>query len=725
MSSIASIVHRAHRPLSAMLVATALLAGAPTVLAQDGAPATAADAELMRGLRKNVEDFVHYVLIGKGDLARTAAEAALGASASDADLAIAVDESGVGERLDRAFSRSRAMGDVSDLASRIENRVEAGRRALARDPQRIAQSIEMLGKTLREKLLAEERIAAAGEYAVPQLLKVVVDGTNPALELQASRRLVELKRVAALPLAMSLSGLDNVAQRKVVGILSEIGWPTAIPFILEVAGAPGTSEETKAACMSAFTQLGGTTSDVSAQFTALARKFFDREDALVAYPGDPANNLWSYGEGSGLVAEPVATSVFSDVMAMTLARRALAADSANTGALAIYVAADLRRENTLGSDAQPGRYSPQFFATASGPSVCAEVLGMALDSLDHALARDAIAALSQTAGGNALVAPAGRASILEALRSSDRRVRLDAALAIANAAPAQSFPSDFAVVPTLVSVFGGNVGARAAVLGGSMEDREAISGNLTAAGFVTVAGAQSFDALEVDVVKADGVDIIVLRGDAAGLKEQLGRVRASGLTAASPVVAIANALEETEVRRTFDGDRSVVVWTEGGTSETFRNAATGAVMAMSGSVMDESETAEYQIRATEALRGLAFGSSKVFKLSDAEPALLRALGTTSGGLRMLVAEVLALGGSADSQRMLIDAALAATGDEQVTLLDYAAVAARKGGAAASESQMSALRGLIGSSEGATADAAGRLYGSLDAGAAEAIKLITK
>lgn len=725
MSSIVSIVHRARSPLSAMLVATALLAGAPTVLAQGDAGSAAADSESMRGLRKNIEDFVHYVLIGKGDLARSAAEAALGASASDADLATAVDESGIGERLDRAISRSRGMGEVSDLATRIENRVEAGRRALARDPQRISASISMLGKTLRERLLAEERINAAGEYAVPHLLKVVADGTDPAMELHASKRLVELKRVAVLPLSLSLSGLDSTAQRKVVGILAEIGWPTAIPFILETAESASATPELKAACMSAFTQLGGTTTDVSAQFTALARRFFDRDDTLVAYPGDPTNNLWSYDGSAGLGADPIGTAVFSDTMAMAMARRALAANASNNGALAIYVAADLRRENTLGADAKPGRYSPQFFATASGPSVCSEVLGMALDAKDSALARDAIAVLAATAGGDRLVVSGGRPTILEALRFSDRRVRLDAALAIANAAPTQSFASDFSVVPALASVFSGVNTTRAAVLGGSMEDRDAIGGNLASAGFATVAGASNFDALEVDVVKADGVDIVVMRGDLATLKEQFGRVRASGLTAACPVLAIANALEETEVRRAFEGDRSVTVWTEGGTAETFKNAASSAVVAMSGSMIDESEAMEYQVRAAEALRALAFGGSKVFKLSDAEPALLRAMGSTSGGLRLMIAEVLALGASAEAQRSLIDAALASSGDEQVALCDLAALAARKGGPAATDRQLSAIRDMLSSAEGASADAAGRLYGSLDAGSAQTIKLITE
>jgi hypothetical protein len=150
-----------------MLVATAVLAAAPTLLAassarvgnQDGGTPEA-QAKDLSGVAKSVQDFIHYVLIGKADLAQAAGEAVLGASISDADLAEAVDGGDSAERLSRAISRSRAMGGVSDLATRIENRVESGRRDLARDPQRIAQRAQR-EKPLRQILQASVRGAVA------------------------------------------------------------------------------------------------------------------------------------------------------------------------------------------------------------------------------------------------------------------------------------------------------------------------------------------------------------------------------------------------------------------------------------------------------------------------------------------------------------------------------------------------------------------------------------
>jgi hypothetical protein len=671
---------------------------------------------------------MHYVLIGKADLAQASGESILAMNATDADLAMAVDGNELQDRLAKAMSRSRAMGGVSDIATKIENRVENGRRALSRDPQRIAAAISMLGATLRERRLGEERLLAAREHAVPQLLKVLVDSNDPKAALAATTSLRALANHAVLPLAMALRDLPPATQREVVAILADSGRKTALPFILEVANNPSTPADVKASCDVAFDRLGGTSRDVSAQFTALAKRFFDLEESLVTQPGEDNNNMWSHASAAGgfgsLEATPVSTAVFCDMMAMGMARRALAADASNTSALAIYVAADLRRENTLGSDAQAARYSPQFFATASGPSICSEVLSMALDARDTALVRDAIAVIGQTASGAMMTMPSGRAPMIEALGYSDRRVRLDAALAIAGSNPKQSFPGDFSIVPTLASAISESGTIRAAVVGGSIDERQAIGQQLSSAGFVSVASGDGFDALEVDVVKANGVDLVVVRGALDQLREGVARVRASGLTGASPVLVISNALEEANVRSAFRDDRSVVVWTEGSTSDSFQNAAKLAMTTMSGSVMDESESAEYAIRAVDALRGLAYGGTKTFNVLDAEPALLQALATKQGGMKIAVAEVLAIMATPAALSNLVDAALAASGEEQIALCDLASLAAKASGGKADDRQLSALRDLIGASEGALADAAGRLHGSLDAGSAQAVQLIT-
>jgi hypothetical protein len=94
-------------------------------------------------------------------------------------------------------------------------------------------------------------------------------------------------------------------------------------------------------------------------------------------------------------------------------------------------------------------------------------------------------------------------------------------------------------------------------------------------------------------------------------------------------------------------------------------------------------------------------------------------------MRVAVAEVLAILATPAALSNLVDAAVTSSGDEQIALCDLASAAARTSGGKADDRQLSAIRDLIKSSEGAAADAAGRLYGSLDAGSAQAVELITE
>ena len=92
----------------------------------------------------------------------------------------------------------------------------------------------------------------------------------------------------------------------------------------------------KAAASSAFRRIGGTSTSVSGQFTALGRRFFDGQMSLVAWPGEPVNNIWRYDTYAGLEPIAVVTEIYSDVMAMKMARTALTYDQGSRQALALF-----------------------------------------------------------------------------------------------------------------------------------------------------------------------------------------------------------------------------------------------------------------------------------------------------------------------------------------------------------------------------------------------------
>lgn len=705
----------------ALVPAGSLLAAAPAV--QD------ADRTRM------VDDFLHYVLIAKPDLAEAAGRTLFDSGVTDAELADIVREGQLTDKVERALSRGRGMAEVGPMVMRFETSLEQGRLDLARDQDRIREAIDMLDGPLRGQLMARNRLVEAGEYAVPQLLQTLITSGDPQMELQVTEVLAEIKRQAVLPLCAALPDLSPDVQSKVCRILAGIGWPTAIPYLLDLATARDTSPEVRDAAMNAFRRLGGTSTDVSAAFTALARKFFDGEQSLIAYPGDPENMVWTYGVHSGLAPIPVPTSIYTQVMAMRSARTALEADPANRMALATFVAADLRRENQLGTDevdpfAADAQYTPQFFATAAGSSICRDVLSMAIDATDTALVRDAIASIGDTVGRRRLFAAGGRAPLLECLRYPDRRVRYDAALVLGNAMPASAFPGDSQVVPLLASAVQSGGDSYAAIVAPTEEDRNRLGGMLQDAGFRVLSAGSDFYELEPELNASNGVDLIIVQAGAADAVSTVGQVRGLEITGATPVMLVTDAVDRISLDREFAEDRATVTFDGAGTDEQFGTTLDRLLAAASGGRLTEADAMIYTRDALQALAIIARSEGGIYDITAAETSLLDAMGSFTGGMRLMVAEVVSLIGTEAAQQALVDAAMSASGNEQVALLDAAAANARSFGNRVASRQVDGLRRLIAQNaaaggDQAVADAAGRLYGALDLPSDEAVRLITE
>ncbi len=683
---------------------------------------------------KLLEDFLHYVRIAKPDLAEAAGNALLDSGVSDSDLAMIVFDNELEDKLISVMRRGRRMEGVSDLVAMIEKKVETGRIALARDPGLVREAVAMLTGTLRQKMLAKDRLLAAGEYAVPALLEQIVNGKDPQLEVACTAMIEQIKRQAVFPLCAALGAVDPNAQRKICNMLGEIGYPAAEPFLLEIAQNEKTPDTVKASATSAFRRIGGTSTSVSGQFTALGRRFFDGQMSLVAWPGEPVNNVWRYDTYAGLTPIAVVTEIYSEVMAMEMAEAALTYDEGSRQALALYVAADLRRENDLppgASDPIFGgkRYSPQFFATATGTSVAQDVLAMAVDRYDTALVRDAIAALGETTGGSNLFSGA-RQPLLECLRYPDRRVRYDSALVIANALPRKNFPNDDVVVPLLGSAVRDSDSIYGIVVASNDEDRRTYSADLQGLGFTMLTGGQDYSDVRSELDRSVGLDLVVIRGEIDMIRDTIRALRNDTMTAAVPVIASANISDQSQLSTEFADDRATLIWTAGSDATQFAAAVDQLLDRTGSGRLSDDDALAYMLGALSALEAVAGDGRTVLDVSDAETALLEALARNdahsslpAGHIRLQVGNVVAMVPGVRSQQALLDAALTASGGEQVELLDYVAASARRFGNSVASRQVSALRDLIADSTGDTADAAGRAYGALDLGPQESVKLI--
>jgi CheY-like chemotaxis protein len=706
--------------LAGVLAAVVLaLASAGPASAQDETPA------------QLLEDFVHYSLIAKPDLAAAYGQRLLDSGVTCAELAKILDEGEMSvDRFDNAIRRMIVIPEMESLAAQISQCVEQGRLDLARDSERIEEAIGMLEGTQREQLLAQGRLKAAGEYAVPALLRRIVEGRDERLKQSCKQMIIAIGRQAVTPLCEALMYVDPQSQRVICEMLGDIRYPHAAPYLRELAVDETANAPVREAAERAFRLVGGEQADPSILYSNLGYLYYDHLGSLIAYPYEETNNIWNYDWAVGLIAQPVPTAIYYELMAMRVARKALEFDKGNRPALSLFVAANLKRENNL----PPGEtdqlegdapYSPEFYATVFGTQVCLDVLALAIDTTDTPLVRDAIAALSQTTGGaNLFSAGGGRQPLLEALSYPDRRVQYEAALTLAGALPDRDFRGSDLVVPLLASAVRTANQSFGLVVADEPENRRQAVIVLEKLGY-TVAGAdESVTALQGAIAEAVGVDVVVVwmsRAEAA--KRAVSNLRNIPKTIAAPVLILAPGVDVPDLRREYHGDRKVRVSRPGLSDEAFAALFDDLLQRAAGGRMTEAEAEAYAIEALQAMEDIAISNSPAYSIAEAESALLDALETRTGGTRLLVADILAMIDSERAQRTLFDTALAAEGPERIELLDRVAASVKRFGNYGERRQVLALLDLVRNSSGETAEAAARLHGALNLPTTDAVDLV--
>ena len=346
---------------------SALLALCLGLLAGWTSPARGQDAATL------LEEFIHYTNIARTDLASGYAEQLLN-TASGTDLALVVDGPEFDrDRLDAALQRASRVDSLEVIAGELTTRIESGRLALARDSQRIQEAVEMLAGTLRQRMIAERRLEAAGEYAVPALLGEIISGKDTALALSCRDLIVKIGRTSVYPLCVAMESLDAVTQQTICGMLTEIGYEHAVPALRGLAEDTANTMDVREAAEVALRSLGANTSvSLSAAWADLSVSHFKGFASLLPYPADAENMIWAFDDFTGLQGTPVATEIYHSIRSMQTAARSVALDPSNDYGVSLYAAANLRRENraeTAGvTDPVYGDQdrSPQFYATAFG-----------------------------------------------------------------------------------------------------------------------------------------------------------------------------------------------------------------------------------------------------------------------------------------------------------------------------------------------------------------------
>lgn len=701
----------------AVLAAAPLSASAPA-RAQGAARQQATDA----APEQLLADFVHYVKIDQRELAESYGKALLELNLKPEQfLALVEDTPQAQTRFDEAVRDALRDARLEPIASELERLVEQGRLAQARDPGAIGRNIELLSGTLRARTLARQRLLEAKQYAVPQLLAAMTGAPDPSIALEARRLLIGLQADAVAPLVAALPRLGPAAQEQVSMVLGEIGYAEAAPYLAELARAPQVDGGVRAAANQALARTAGDATSTSTQdlFERLAERYYAEPGELTRFPREEHQLVWSYEPAIGLYPTPVRTEVFNEAMAMRLAEHALEIDAATEGAVPLWIAANFRRQIQTPEGYDNPMYSADrreamYYAVAAGADAAQRVLGRALNDQDTPLALLAIQALSRTAGGASLWSGSvDDKPLLQALTYPDRRVQFAAAMVLGRARPSESFEGADRIVPILAGAVRDTGEKFAVVLGRSIDAEQRLADMLTERGFTVVGRGSTFEDVRAAIAEAPGIDLVALDLPRGATEDRVKAARADAKLRVTPILAVLPYDDFSALSSSPLAKMDLVRFARQGLNDEQLSNAIGSLLADAGWT-DEEQTARDQraVAALDVLRDIAAGSSAL-SVGDATSALLSALDTTSGGVRLVVADVLSRIGEPRAQRGLMDAAFSAEPGQNIALMDLVASSAKRFGPMLDDRQVSRLLELASAGDDDEAIAAASLVGSLN------------
>lgn len=680
------------------------------------------------------DDFNHYVLVARPDLASASGQKLLDSTTPE-ELLDVVEQSDFANYL-QALDRAAQIEEAQAVAKLLLEDLRTAAMNRARDKARIANDIKQLAAGRRPAAEATRRLKAAGQYAAPQLLAVLEDDRQQDLHPFVMRAMVAIGPEMVYPLAAATPKLEPVPLGRVAQVLAELGYPQAIAPLKQVLDRNDLDPDARRTVETALSQLltsQNLTPDLTAAQLYLLRAIeeFDQGTRGVNPLGSDEQTdtgvLWVYNRSLSPVNVPLI--IYPDVLTMNSSERALKLDTSLASALSMFLMSNFRRENRLPEDTPDPSYgvnmqTPMFYAMLAGPQRLHEVLQTGLDNRDPDLALDAIRALTATAGTAALLKEdSPRQALIEAMIYPDRRVRFEAAMALANARPKALFPNAFRVVNVLAEAVRQGDKPAALVLGDDQKKINALNVLLTGMGYEVVAGASQSDVSE-NLATLPGVDLIVVAKSDKGIRQAIFDSQTDYRQASAPVLLIAAESEYPDLLEVINADPRVFGMIDTDETDAITAEVTKVTDAFGGGKIDQAQSTEYALRALSDLEDIAKGAS-IYQPGEAELALVHALGDGRPEVATAAANVLALLDSATAQQALATASLKQTGDLQIVMLNALADSATHYGNKLDDAQTQKLNKLVDDSTGPLADAAARAHGALELPTSNAVTLINK
>ncbi len=661
-----------------------------TVLAGSGTPASAQAAEERDAgtgvavpadatVESLFEDFLHYARMGLFTAADAHARALLAHPDLDPVQLLEIADRDR-KALDTVMKLIKS-STIGENAARVLDVLRQGEQEKRRSADRIQRNIELLGGDPQQEFFAIRHLVESGEYSVPQMVQTLLDPAKSDVWSRVITALPKIGKPAVRPLVMALSVDSSDVRLNLIRALGEIGYPQAIPYLRKVIADEAVSDQTKSAVAGAIArieEISGRPVPGSAEdlFYGLAQRYYDEDDTVRADPRLDEANVW-YWDASlpGLKRVVLPTRIFGQVMAMRCCEEALRLRSDHADAIALWLAADIRRESRLGLDIesgdpeQTGETDPTrpdvfpralYFTQAAGPRYAHLVLDRAVKDNDTDVALGAIEALRITAGEASLIGTEDyKQPLVQALHFPDLVVRIRAALTLGAALPKTSFAGSQHVVPMLASALAQTGREQGLVVDADESNLNRVADVLRAGDRDVIADGSFYRAMERARAEFQTLSCVFVSSDMAepALHEAIGRLRGEFIYSKVPLVILVKPQQSVMAGELARVDPYVEV-VDAAADDADLEAAFTRVRARTGQASLDADLAmSVALQATEILRRIVVDGRTVYDADVAEPALIGALSSTDERLQTLAASVLALLPTSTAQRAVAHVAL--------------------------------------------------------------------
>jgi HEAT repeat protein len=408
-----------------------------------------------QSLEENWNDFLHYIKIGRFDLAKGFGQAVLQSNPDSAKLLVLSRQNPQGYEILQKVNEAAPDPQLAEITRKILGIVEQGRFSRRADPRIIVEEIRRLSTTERGRLASVKRLQNAGEYAIPFMLDAIADSSRKDEMPYIVWALPQIGKDAIRPLTAALQTESVAVKAEIVKVLGKIGYPQSQAYLRYVVEKDESAEIRELAAKSLM-QIDPAEARIPAAqlFYQLAEKYYYHAQSLASAEDANFANIWFWDPNSQkLVCEEVDKSYFNELMAMQVCEWSLRADPSLGEAIGLWIAAFFKAEST-------GLKMPAYFgdrhaaaldyATTAGVEYLHQALARAVKDKDSYVALGVVEALAATAGEKSLLYQIGPDQpLVQALLFEDKMVRYSAAIAIASAGPTESFAGSKLVVKNL------------------------------------------------------------------------------------------------------------------------------------------------------------------------------------------------------------------------------------------------------------------------------------